>query len=55
MSILFGSKKQKEKKWYNTTWDYVESLGIALVMALMIKTSVVEAYKIPSARWRIRF
>jgi len=31
-----------------TVWDYTKSLGIALVMALMIKTSVVEAYKIPT-------
>jgi signal peptidase I len=48
MSIFFKSKGGKEKKWFDTTWDYVESLGIALIMALMIKTSVVEAYKIPS-------
>jgi signal peptidase I len=47
MSLLFRTKR-KEKKWYDTTWDYVESLGIALIMALMIKASVVEAYKIPS-------
>jgi signal peptidase I len=47
MSIFFKSKKH-QKTWYGTTWDYVESLGIALIMALMIKTSVVEAYKIPS-------
>lgn len=32
-----------------TVWDYTKSLGIALIMALMIKTSVVEAYKIPSS------
>ena len=32
-----------------TAWDYTKSLGIALIMALMIKTSVVEAYKIPSS------
>jgi signal peptidase I len=47
MSIFFKSKSH-EKAWYATTWDYVESLGIALIMALMIKTSIVEAYKIPS-------
>jgi signal peptidase I len=47
MSIFFKSKKYK-KSWYGTTWDYLESCGIALIMALMIKTSVVEAYKIPS-------
>lgn len=33
----------------STAWDYTKSLGIALIMALMIKTSVVEAYKIPSS------
>ena len=48
MSILFGAKKKDEKKWYNSTWDFVESLGIALIMALAIKASIVEAYKIPS-------
>jgi len=32
-----------------TIWDYTKSLGVALIMALMIKTSVVEAYKIPSS------
>ncbi len=30
-------------------WDWTKSLGIALIMALMIKISVVEAYKIPSS------
>lgn len=48
MSILFGHKDKKDRKWYESAWDFVESLGIALIMALMIKTSVVEAYKIPS-------
>jgi signal peptidase I len=31
-----------------TAWDWTKSLGVALILALMIKTSVVEAYKIPS-------
>ncbi len=48
MSILFGHKDKKDRKWYESTWEFIESLGIALIMALMIKTSVVEAYKIPS-------
>ena len=29
-------------------WDFVKQMGIALVLALCIKTSIVEAYKIPS-------
>jgi signal peptidase I len=42
-------KKIKQKRsWYEILWDYVQSLGVALVLALMIKYSVVEAYKIPS-------
>ena len=31
-----------------TVWEYTKSLGIALVLAIIIKTSIVEAYKIPS-------
>lgn len=30
-------------------FDYVKSLGIALILAFVIKTSIVEAYKIPSS------
>ncbi len=30
-------------------FEYVKSLGIALVLAFLIKTSIVEAYKIPSS------
>ena len=33
----------------NTLWDWTKQLGIALILALMIKTSIVEAYKIPSS------
>ncbi len=29
-------------------WDFIKQMGIALVLALCIKTSIVEAYKIPS-------
>jgi len=32
-----------------TIWDWTKQLGIALILALMIKTSIVEAYKIPSS------
>lgn len=31
-----------------TVWEYAKSLGIALLLAVVIKTSIVEAYKIPS-------
>lgn len=29
-------------------WEYAKSLGIAFLLAIVIKTSIVEAYKIPS-------
>lgn len=48
MAILFKSKKKKKKEWYDVSWEFIESLGIALIMALIIKTSIVEAYRIPS-------
>jgi len=46
-------KRQKgavtvKKSPLRVLWDYVQSLGIALILALIIKTSVVEAYRIPS-------
>ncbi len=31
-----------------TLWEYTKSLAIALILAIVIKTSIVEAYKIPS-------
>ena len=42
------STKEKPKKKKSILREYIESFGIALILALMIKTSVVEAYKIPS-------
>jgi signal peptidase I len=49
---LFSKKKPKKVKqnrtFLETVWDYTQSLGVALILALMIKASVVEAYKIPS-------
>ena len=42
------SQKEKPKKKKSILREYIESFGIALILALMIKTSVVEAYKIPS-------
>jgi signal peptidase I len=32
----------------NKIWEYIKSIGIALVLALIIRSSVVQAYKIPS-------
>ena len=32
----------------NRIWEYIRVIGTALVLALMIRTSVVQAYKIPS-------
>jgi len=37
-----------ESTFGRTLWEYTKSLGIALVLAFVIKTSIVEAYKIPS-------
>ncbi len=52
ISSIFGKSKRKRKKvkqsFRETVWEYIKSLAIALVLALMIKTSIVEAYKIPS-------
>jgi signal peptidase I len=48
MSFLFKPKNPKEKTMLHSTGELVESLVIALIMALIIKTSIVEAYKIPS-------
>lgn len=53
--MLFKKKKPKvkeakkvKKSSLQVLREYVESFGIALIMALIIKCSVVEAYKIPS-------
>lgn len=32
-----------------TLWENVKQIGLAVILALIIKTSIVEAYKIPSA------
>ena len=45
--MSFG-KKDKQPKRKSTLREYAESLVIALILALIIKTSLVEAYKIPS-------
>lgn len=41
-------KDQPARKRKSTLREYTESLVIALILALIIKTSLVEAYKIPS-------
>jgi len=46
--MKFFSKKEKPKKKKSILREYIESFAIALILALMIKASVVEAYKIPS-------
>lgn len=48
MAIFFKPKDPKKKTGFETIGEFIESLGIALIMALMIKASVVEAYRIPS-------
>lgn len=47
MSIFFKNKAKKNSPFYSAG-ETIESLVIALLMALIIKTSIVEAYKIPS-------
>lgn len=39
----------QQPSFAHTLWEYAKSLGIALILAFVIKTSVVEAYKIPSS------
>jgi signal peptidase I len=49
---VFARKKSKPKKKQKTALyvlkEYLESFAIALIFALIVKCSVVEAYKIPS-------
>ncbi|PJA26997.1 MAG: signal peptidase I [candidate division Zixibacteria bacterium CG_4_9_14_3_um_filter_46_8] len=49
---LFGkrasAKKRPKRTFTGVVWEYTQSLAIALVLALIIKASIVEAYKIPS-------
>jgi signal peptidase I len=49
---VFKKKKEKAKRGKKSAltvlWEYIQSFGIALILALIIKCSVVEAYKIPS-------
>ena len=41
--------RKKEHNAAATVWDNVKQIGIAVILALLIKTSIVEAYKIPTA------
>jgi len=41
-------KSHKPMNGADRFWDFVKQMAIALVLALCIKTSIVEAYKIPS-------
>lgn len=43
-----GSRSQKPSV-AESLWDNIKQIGIAVVLALLIKTSVVEAYKIPTS------
>ena len=46
--MSFRKKEGQPPKRKSTLREYAESLIIALILALIIKTSLVEAYKIPS-------
>lgn len=50
---LFGHKEtpthhDRPTGFGHMLWEYAKSLGIAFLLAIVIKTSIVEAYKIPS-------
>ena len=48
MAILFKNKNDDETTIAHSAVELVESLVFAILMALVIKTSIVEAYRIPS-------
>jgi signal peptidase I len=48
MAAKNGHKELKKSRLFRVGWDYIKSLAAALVLALIIKTSVVEAYVIPT-------
>ncbi|MBI5866879.1 MAG: signal peptidase I [candidate division Zixibacteria bacterium] len=47
-SDVTGSRSAQKTPVTQVLWEYTKSLGIALILAIIIKTSIVEAYKIPS-------
>lgn len=44
-----GAESKPSSASGESAWDIVKQYGLAIVLALLIKTSVVEAYKIPSS------
>ncbi len=48
MPICHKLKRKTRKGWSNVAWDYFKTIGISLILALIVKTSVVEAYIIPT-------
>jgi signal peptidase I len=47
--FTFSGKKQSNKRsWQSVAWEYLQAILIALVLALFIRTFVVQAFKIPS-------
>ena len=43
------TRNQTQSTPANVLWENVKQIGLAIILALFIKTSVVEAYKIPTA------
>ena len=43
-----GPEAQAARSWQSVFWEYVQAILIALVLALFIRTFVVQAFKIPS-------
>jgi signal peptidase I len=48
MSRKSKQSKKAKTNWQAYSWDFIKTLGISLILALMIKTSIVEAYIIPT-------
>lgn len=48
MSPISNLRLTGRPKWQRKTWEFLSGIGIPLLLALIIKTSVVEAYVIPS-------
>lgn len=44
-----AEKKQAKAGWVDSVWENFKQIFIAVILALLIKTSIVEAYKIPSS------
>ena len=48
MTKLHKSKKKVKSRWQDVSLDFIKSFGIALILALIVKASIVEAYIIPT-------